>query len=52
MKRVIRCSSYQYHGVTIYEEDGYWYIYTGPRGTGKIEFADEEEAEEYIDENL
>lgn len=55
MKRYIRAtekSSYDYRGVTIYNKDGMWYIYTDRNGAGKMEFTSDAEAEEYIDENI
>ena len=38
-----------YKGITIYD-DGVFYIYTGPKGTGRMDFTNIKEAMEYIDE--
>ena len=44
--------SYEYNGVTIYEKDGVYYIYTQDKGKGKICFPTDVEAEEYITDCL
>ena len=43
--------SYQHNGVTIYvnNADGSCYIYTKPKGEGRVDFSTTEEAQEYID---
>ena len=51
MKRVISSRSYSYNGYQIYDdpEQGLWYIYTQPNGKGRIDFATDKDAEEYVD---
>ena len=43
--------SHQYNGEEIYynEHTGQWYIYTGDKGQGRVDFSTDKEAEEYID---
>jgi len=54
MKRYIRSSkqssdSYEYKGVKIYNKDGYYYIFLGPKGTNRMDFESDKAAREYID---
>lgn len=53
MKRYIRSGTSidEYKGVKIYD-DGNIYIYTDRKGQGRMEFPTEEEAREWIDQNM
>jgi len=50
MKRYISAAHQTYKGVTIYDKDGVFYIYTGRHGTGRTDFSNAKEAIEYIDD--
>lgn len=52
MKLYIKSTSYEYKGWSIYEdkEKGKTYIYTEPKGKGRLDFPTTKEAEEWIDE--
>ena len=51
MKRYIRAatSSYMYRGFTIYYDGRDYYIYRGDRGTERMDFSSDVDAEEWVD---
>ena len=50
----LTASSYIYRGYTIYDDAArnLWYIYTEPKGKGRVDFSIDTDAEEYIDSKL
>lgn len=44
--------SYTYRGFKIYYDGREWYIYRSTKGTGRMEFATDAEAEEWIDDYI